>query len=119
MDLILILVCFLAGICASLGLGGGFILLIYLSIFTSISQQQAQLINLLFFIPIGLFSLFFHRKNKLIENKITFPIVLFGVIGIIIGFFVSMFLSSDILLKIFSIFIFSIGLKQFFTKQKD
>lgn len=119
MDLLLILIFFLAGICASLGLGGGFILLIYLSIFSNISQQQAQLINLIFFIPIGLFSLFFHKKNNLIEKKMTLSIILFGIIGVFIGFGLSFFLSSKILLKIFSLFIFFIGIKQIFPKKNN
>ncbi|MFR4023411.1 MAG: hypothetical protein ACLTZI_10730 [[Eubacterium] siraeum] len=47
-----ILVGILTGATASMGLGGGFILLVYLSVFTEIPQDIAQGINLLFFSPL-------------------------------------------------------------------
>ena len=45
---------FLTGILASLGLGGGMILILYLTIFAGMAQFEAQGINLIFFIPIAL-----------------------------------------------------------------
>ena len=47
----------ITGAAASMGLGGGFVLLVYLSIFTNTPQDMAQGINLLFFLPIALLSL--------------------------------------------------------------
>ena len=42
-----------SGILGSMGLGGGAVLVIYLSLFTETKQLTAQGINLLFFIPIA------------------------------------------------------------------
>ena len=66
-----ILVGILTGATASMGLGGGFILLVYLSVFTEIPQDIAQGINLLFFLPIALLSLIIHIKNKLTDLKLV------------------------------------------------
>lgn len=56
MDWIIIgIVAFLTGITASMGLGGGFILVIYLTIFAQMPQLAAQGVNLIFFLPIAAF----------------------------------------------------------------
>ena len=71
MDWIIIgIVAFLTGITASMGLGGGFILVIYLTIFAQMPQLAAQGVNLIFFLPIAAFSLIFHIKNKMIEKSV-------------------------------------------------
>ena len=59
----------LSGVAASMGLGGGFILLVYLTVFGDMPQMEAQWINLIFFLPIGGLALFFHIKNRLIDKK--------------------------------------------------
>ena len=48
-----------AGVLASMGLGGGFILVVYLALFSRLDQYAVQVINLLFFIPVTLFALCF------------------------------------------------------------
>ena len=48
---------FLTGIFASMGLGGGMVLIVYLTVFAGFSQIAAQGINLVFFIPIAIISL--------------------------------------------------------------
>ena len=58
-----------SGILASMGMGGGFILVVYLALFTDIAQKGAQGINLLFFMPITILAVFIHIKNKLIDVK--------------------------------------------------
>ena len=62
---------FLSSLVAAMGLGGGTVLLLYLSFFSTLSQPQMQSLNLLLFLPAAALSLFFHWKNKLIfrQNK--------------------------------------------------
>lgn len=69
-------VAFLSGIFASMGLGGGMVLIVYLTVFAGFSQLAAQGINLVFFIPIAIISLVLHTKNKLVEWKKAVPAVL-------------------------------------------
>ena len=66
-------VSFATGIFASLGLGGGMILIIYLTLFAGVPQLQAQGLNLVFFIPIAAVSLYFHTKHKMVEWKKNRP----------------------------------------------
>ena len=76
---------FLTGIFASMGLGGGMVLIVYLTVFAGFSQLAAQGINLVFFIPIAIISLVLHTKNKLVEWKKAVPAVLWGTAAVIIS----------------------------------
>ncbi|MEG2677532.1 MAG: sulfite exporter TauE/SafE family protein, partial [Oscillospiraceae bacterium] len=60
-----------SGVLASMGLGGGFILVVYLALCTDIAQRSAQGINLLFFIPIIVIAVVLHIKNKLIDVRLA------------------------------------------------
>lgn len=75
------IVSLLAGTAAAMGLGGGFVLLVYLTALAGIPQMEAQWINLIFFLPIGGLALFWHGKNGLIEKKAVIPAVIFGLFG--------------------------------------
>lgn len=60
------------GILSAFGVGGGTLLLIYLSVFTGIPQQKAQGINLLYFLPASLASLPSHFKNGFVDRTACF-----------------------------------------------
>lgn len=110
------LIAFFTGIFASMGLGGGMILIIYLTVFTQTSQLMAQGINLIFFIPIAILSLIIHTKNKLIAWKKIVPAILCGTISAILGSLLATKLGSDTLRKLFAIFILITGIKEIFAK---
>lgn len=109
---ILSLVSALTGVTASMGLGGGFILVIYLTVFENVPQLAAQGINLLFFLPIAAFSLFFHAKNKLIETKVLLPGILPEIVGVFFGAWMANCFGSDLLRKIFAGFVLLVGIKE-------
>ena len=107
---------FFTGITASMGLGGGFILIIYLLNFTDISQLKAQGMNLLFFLPIALVSVILHSKNKLIEWRIIPVCAGFGLLGIGVGFLITKLIDEKILSYIFGVLIIIVGIKEVFHK---
>jgi uncharacterized membrane protein YfcA len=109
-----------SGIAASMGLGGGFVLLIYLTIFAETPQVEAQWINLLFFLPIGTLALLLHLKNGLIEKSAILPALCWGAIGVMLGATAAHFLGNSWLRKIFAIFLLIVGCKElFYKKQPD
>lgn len=112
----ILIVSFLTGIFASMGLGGGMVLIIHLTIFANVGQLAAQGINLVFFIPIAILSLIIHTKNKLIEWKKIVPTIICGTIGVFIGSMLATSINSDILSKCFACFLIVIGVKEFFAK---
>ena len=107
---------FVSGIIGAMGLGGGGVLLIYLSAFLGVDQLKAQGINLLFFIPIGTISVIIYGIKREIRWKKVGLFALFGLIGAVIGFFLSKFLGAEITAKIFGGLLVFLGLKQIFKK---
>lgn len=117
MSLIIIgIVSLLSGIMASMGLGGGMILIIYLTLFTDISQLRAQGINLIFFIPIAVISLVLHTKNHLVEWKKAIPAIIAGSITVSISAYLAAGFSQTLLRKLFAGFLILMGIKEFFSK---
>lgn len=108
----------ISGILASLGMGGGGVLIICLTLFTEIGQQQAQGINLIFFILPAIFSVIVYSRRNLIVWRIAIPFALLGICGAIIGSLLSMVIDGYWLSKIFGIMLLIIGLKELFAKKK-
>ena len=100
-----ILVGILTGATASMGLGGGFILLVYLSVFTEIPQDIAQGINLLFL----------HIKNKLTDLKLVGKYLILGLPCAIAGSYVAGITDVAVLRKLFGIFVLYIGINQLYV----
>ncbi len=108
-------VAFLTGVFASMGLGGGMVLIIYLTVFVGVNQLTAQGINLIFFLPIAALSLIIHTKNKLVQWKKIVPTIIVGTISVIIGSYAATMLNTEILKKLFAVFIIAMGIKEIFT----
>lgn len=115
---VIALVSFVTGIFASLGLGGGMVLIIYLTIFTGMPQIQAQGVNLIFFIPIALISIYFHHKNHLIEWRTIVPILITGVITTIIFSIMANNMDNTILQKLFGGFVILAGINTVFSNKQ-
>lgn len=105
-----------SGIIGGMGMGGGAVLIIYLSLFTDTPQLKSQGINLLFFIPIGLTALIIYAFKKQIKWKTVLPLSLYGIIGTFLGIMLTKYISNDWLSKIFGVFLILMALKEFFTK---
>lgn len=100
---------FFAGVIGGMGMGGGTILIPALIMFVNIDPKIAQSINLISSIPMAIFALIIHIKNKNVVLKLVIPIALFGVLGSIAGAFLANYLSSEWLKKAFGIFLFLVG----------
>jgi uncharacterized membrane protein YfcA len=115
--LFLALVGFFSGLTASMGLGGGFVLLICFSLFTELPQLENQLMNLIFFLPIALFSVILHAKHRLIDKQVVWKAVLAGIAGVLIGTLLSQWLEEALLSKLFGALIVLVGLRELFYKE--
>lgn len=119
MIIVLIISALVTGVLASLGLGGGMVLIICLTTFMGVEQLNAQGINLMFFIPIASLALIMHTKNRLVEWKKIIPSIACGVVGAIIGTILAKYIGSDILSKIFGGFMTLVGIKELFYKKAE
>ncbi len=105
-----------SGILGSMGLGGGGILIIYLSLFTDTKQLTSQGINLLFFVPIGILALIIYSLKKQIKWKITLKYAFWGLIGTALGLLLTDFLGGKITGKIFGGLLIIIGIMEIFKR---
>lgn len=113
------IISFLTGIMASLGLGGGMLLIVYLTIFAGVGQLTAQGINLIFFLPIAAVSLIFHTKNKLVDIKKAAPAIVTGTVCSGIFSLIASQIKPVYLEKAFGVFLVLAGVKILFEKKKQ
>lgn len=106
------LLVFLASALGSMGLGGGSLLMLYLVLFTQVPQEEAQALNLLLFLPTAALAVLLHRKNKLLRSDILKKYLPSGIVGSILGSFLCGSLQSDLLRKIFGLFLLLMGLQE-------
>ena len=76
--LIAVLAGLLCGVLSGFGIGGGSLLMVWLTAAQSMEQRTAQGVNLLYFLPTAACSLFFHVKNKQIVWRAVLPAALAG-----------------------------------------
>lgn len=110
---------FLSGVIASMGLGGGFVLLIWLTLFEGIAQRTAQGINLLFFLPVAVLSVIMHLRAGLINKKLVLSMIPGGILGAILGTLGSQVLGNNLLRKLYAIFLLAFGLRELFAKPQQ
>ena len=120
---LLILFGVIAGVLGGMGMGGGTLLIPLLTIFLGVNQHLAQGINLIVFLPMAIVALIFHFKNKLVDFKSVWLIMLFGIFSSIGGAFLSATVSAKNLRIYFGIFLILLGILQvisiFFLKPKE
>ena len=106
------------GVLGGMGMGGGTVLIPLLTVFLSVEQKTAQLINLIAFIPMAVVALILHFKNKLVSSNnvwyMIIPACFFGVGGGVLCYF----LSSGVMSKIFGWFLLALSFVQFFLGGK-
>lgn len=96
-------------------MGGGTILILLLSIFMNLDQHVAQATNLIFFIPTAITSVIIGIKNKNINVKKAWVIVVSGIIGAIISANISSNLNVKILRKMFGAFLLIIAIYEIYS----
>ena len=107
---------FLAGIISGFGIGGGTILMVYLTAILSMPQLKAQGINLLYFLPTAAAALVIHRKNRYLEKTAILPAIIGGCISAAVFSFIAMYLDTGLLKKLFGGFLIVTGLTEVFKK---
>ncbi len=106
------------GFLAGLGIGGGSLLILWLTVVLSVDPVTARSINLLFFLPAAVISCFFRWKQGSIRWGKIFPAILAGCIGAAVFSWVGTQLELDFLKKAFGTLLIFTGLRELFYKGK-
>lgn len=119
MNIAALLAGLLSGIIGAMGMGGGAVLIIYLSVFTQTEQLASQGINLMFFIPIGLLAVIIYAFKKQIKWKNTLLLAAWGLLGAVIGLMLTDLLGGELTAKLFGGLLILIGIKEIFCKNNN
>lgn len=107
----------LIAILAGLGVGGGGLLVIYLTLILKTEQLAAQGINLIFFIFSAAASLFIHFRKRNINIRTVIILAVTGIISSILGSYLSHNIDVGILQKIFGGLLILSGVITLFSKK--
>ena len=100
------------GVLSGFGVGGGTLLLVYMTTLAGLDQHLAQGINLLYFLPA-------HLKNGYVEKGLLFPAISAGLLCAALASWAATALDVDLLRKLFGGFLILIGLSELFGRVKE
>lgn len=106
------------GVLSGYGIGGGSLLMVWLTAVLSAQQRDAQGINLLYFLPTAAASLIFHAKNRMLEWKAVIPAAIAGCVTAALGALLAAWVDTALLRRLFGGFLVLVGLSEIFCKSK-
>ena len=106
------------GVLSGFGVGGGTLLLVYLTAVAGVDQHLAQGINLLYFLPAGLLALPAHVRNGDVEKKALLPCISAGLLCAALCAWAATGLDTGLLRKLFGGFLIFIGLRELLGGEK-
>ena len=109
----------LLGFLAGLGVGGGSLLIIWLTLVLDMPYPQARLLNLLFFLPAAIITSFFRWKQGKLEIKRILPGIFAGCAAALVFSLLSAKLDMQLLRKFFGILLLLTGAKELLYKPRS
>lgn len=107
-----------AGILSGFGVGGGSLLLIYMTAFAGLPQTLAQGINLLYFLPAAATALPAHIKNDYLHRPVLLPAILTGLASTALASWIATALDVALLRRCFGVFLLYTGVRELVRKDK-
>lgn len=109
----------LFGFIAGLGIGGGSLLMLWLTLIVGMEPFDARCINLMFFVPCALCaSLFRWKQGTLDIKKLALPVLL-GSAAAGLFSWISGSMDTEILKKIFGMLLLATGLRELMYRPKQ
>ena len=107
------------GVLSGFGIGGGSLLMVWMTAVLSMEQKAAQGINLLYFLPTAGISLFAHRKNGYLDKAVLRAAIPTGTLCALAAAFLTTMVDSSVFRKPFGLFLLYAGLSILFEKKKN
>lgn len=107
------------GFLTGLGIGGGSLLILWLTMVMGMPQAVARGINLLFFLPAAAIACFFRWKQGTLQPRKNLPAILSGAVTAAVFSLIGMRINTDTLKKFFGILLLFTGLRELLYKQKE
>ena len=109
----------LTGILSGFGVGGGSLLMLYLTMFAGVQQYAAGGINLLYFIACAPAALWSHVKNGLVERPAVLWCTLAGLPISVAAAFLASQINVDLLRRAFGVLLLYIGIRELRAGRKQ
>lgn len=106
------------GFLSGLGVGGGSLLLLWLTLVLGADQSHARLMNLMFFIPCALIATVLRWKQSRPDWKLALPAICAGLAGSVIGNLTGQGLDVGMLKKAFGVLFILCGIRELLYKPK-
>ena len=104
------------GVLSGFGIGGGSLLMVWMTAVLSMEQKAAQGVNLLYFLPCAACALIFHIKNRQIIWPAVWPAAAAGAVCAVGGALLAQQADAETLRKLFGGFLILVGLSEVFLK---
>lgn len=106
------------GVLSGLGIGGGTLLMVWMTAVMQIGQTTAQGINLLYFLPTAACALILHAKNRLLRPKVILPAAVAGGICAVGAALLATTLDTELLRRLFGGFLQLVGLREVLYRER-
>lgn len=106
------------GFLAGIGVGGGSLLILWLTLVLEMAYPQARVLNLLFFLPSAVVASLFRWKQGSLRLKKVLPAILAGCVAAGICAWLSSKFDTDILKKFFGVLLLATGSRELLYKPK-
>ena len=106
------------GFLAGLGIGGGSLLILWLTLVQETPQEDARAINLMFFLAAAGVVSVFRLKSGTLRIKTLFPAILTGCIAAAICSLIGRDMDKAIIRKIFGFLLLATGLRELFYRPR-
>ena len=104
------------GVLSGYGIGGGSLLMVWLTAVLAVEQKTAQGVNLLYFLPCAVCALIFHIKNRRVVWRAVIPAAIGGSLAAAAGALCAQTVDAQLLRKLFGGFLILVGLSEVFGK---
>ena len=108
----------LLGFLAGIGVGGGSLLIMWLTLVLEMPYPQARILNLLFFIPSAVVASLFRWKQGKLDLKKILPAIIAGCIAAAVCSFISNHIDVSLLKKAFGVLLLITGVRELLYKPK-
>ncbi len=106
------------GLLAGMGVGGGSLLLLWLTQVVMMPQPQARILNLLFYLPAALTASLFRGIKSGIQPKITFPAIIAGCSSAVLFPLLGRKINIEIIKKLLGGLLILTGIREIFYRQR-
>ena len=108
----------LLGFLSGLGIGGGSLLILWLTLVQGVPQDTARIINLLFFLPSAVVASLFRWKQGKLDLKKLLPAIIGGCIAAAGASWLGRIINVSLLKKLFGLLLLGTGIRELLYKPK-